>query len=138
MDMMNLREEEKKKSVPSLMFLTKKRCGTEKAQECTNGPKKRKYIKKEDATSPMVCLYLIFITRVIEEMENRDVAIIDIAGAFLHAGLEGGDQVLMVMEGRLAEFMAITEPKIYRKYISTHQKGKKVHCVNLQKHCVGC
>ena len=54
-----------------------------------------------------------FIAGVIEAMENRDIAGIDLPGAFLHADLEGEDQVLMVMEGRLAKLMAIIEPKIY-------------------------
>ena len=83
------------------MFLPEKRYGTVKAHECVNGSKQREYIKKEDATSPMVCLDSIFSIGVIEAIENRDVVIIDLSGAFLHSGLEGEDQVLMVMEGRL-------------------------------------
>ena len=94
------------------MFLTERRCGTIKVRECAYGSKQSEYIK-EDTASTTVCLDSIFIIGVIEVIENWDVMIIDLPGAFLHADLEGDDQVLMVIEGRLAEQVAITEPKIY-------------------------
>ena len=108
-----LTEEEKKRAIPLLMFVTEKRCGTVKARKCANGSKQREYIKTEDSSSPTVCLDSTLITGVIEAIENGDVAIIDLPDAFLHADLENNDQVQMVMEGRLAELMAMTEPKIY-------------------------
>ena len=40
---------EEKKATPSLMFLTRKICGTVKANECANGSKQRECIKKEGA-----------------------------------------------------------------------------------------
>jgi len=51
------------------------------------------------------------------------VVTIDIPGAFLHA--DNDDYVIMRMTGTLAELMAKTDPKVYRKYLSI-EKGKKV------------
>ena len=45
--------------------------------------------------------------------EKREVVTIDIPGAFLHA--DNGDYVIMRMTGTLAELMAKTDPKLYRK-----------------------
>ena len=50
-----------------------------------------------------MCLDFIFITRVIDAIENWNVAIIDLPGAFLHADFECDDQVLIIMEVRVAE-----------------------------------
>ena len=68
---------------------------------------------------------------------RRDVAVIDLPGASLNAELEGEDQVLMAMEGRLAKMRAITKPKNYKKHIITDQKERKVLHVKLQKALYG-
>ena len=96
------------------------------------------YKKRDDTMSCTVCLDSIFITGVIEAIVNRDIAVIDILGTFLHADLEGKDQVLMVIEGRLAKMMAITDPKIYRKCITTDKKGRKMPLLNCRKHYMDC
>ncbi len=59
---------------------------------------------------------------------------IDIPGAFLHATNE--DYVIMRMNGTLAELMAKTDPKLYRKYLSD-KKGKKVLYLRLKKALYG-
>ena len=59
---------------------------------------------------------------------------IDIPGAFLHA--TNDDYVVMRMNGTLAELMAKTDPKLYRKYL-TDEKGKKVLYLRLQKALYG-
>ncbi len=45
----------------------------------------------------------VFITLVIAKHEERDMATLDIAGAFLHAITD--EDVLMLLEGPLAELM---------------------------------
>ena len=59
---------------------------------------------------------------------------VDIPGAFLHANND--DYVIMRMTGTLAELMAKTDPKLYRKYLSV-EKGKKVLYLRLQKTLYG-
>ena len=65
------------------------------------------------------------------------MASIDLPSAFLHADLEGEDQVLMVMEGRLAELMAIIKPKMYHMIVAKESNGKKMLHVKLQKDLYG-
>ena len=65
------------------------------------------------------------------------MAIIDLPGGFLHADLENDDQVLMAMEGRLAELMAVIEPKIHPRFVAKDNDGKKVLYVKLMKALYG-
>jgi hypothetical protein len=125
-----LSDEDKKKALSLLIFLKEKQNGTVKAQSCANGSVQRLHLAKEEASSPTVALESIFVTSTIVARENREVVTIDIPGAFLHAKNE--DYVVMQMNGTLAELMAKTDPKLYRKYL-VDKKSKKVLHLCLQK-----
>ena len=130
----SLSDEEKKRALSSLIFLKEKRNGTVKARSCANGSVQREHVAKEEAASPTVALESVFVTAAIDAKENREVVTIDIPGAFLHAAND--DYVVMRMNGTLAELMAKTDPKLYRKYL-TDEKGKKVLYLRLQKALYG-
>ena len=55
----------------------------------------------------------------------------------MHADLDDDDQVLLVIKGRLAELMAIIEPKIYWMIVAKSINGKKVPYVKFQKALYG-
>jgi hypothetical protein len=59
-----------------------------KGRGCADGRKQRKYIAKEDASSPTVATESVFITAVIDAEEGRDVAVVDIPGAFMQANMD--------------------------------------------------
>jgi hypothetical protein len=130
----SLSDKEKKGALSSLIFLKKKRNGTVKARSCANGSVQREHVAKEEAASPTVALESVFVTAAIDGKENREVVTIDIPGAFLHAAND--DYVVMRMNGTLAELMAKTDNKLYRKYL-TDEKGKKVLYLRLQKALYG-
>ena len=90
------------------MFITKKRCGRVKARGCADGRKQRDMYSKEEAASPTVSTEAILLTSVIDAKEGQDVATTDIPVAYLNADMD--DEVIMVMEGRLAELMVQTAP----------------------------
>ena len=118
------------------MFLTEKQCRKIKARKCADGRKQREYVNKQDAASPTVSLDSIFI--MVEAYENMDVAVIDVPRDFLHAKLENEDEFIMVMKGCLAELMVMTEPKVYRKYVTINRRVQPVLYVKLQKALLGC
>ena len=93
---------------------------------CANGSKQRTYegYNKNNTALPMTTTESVFITRVIDALENRAVAILDLPGAFLHAN--NNEEIVMALEGPLAEMMAMVDPKLYRKHITTNSKGKSV------------
>jgi hypothetical protein len=92
------------------------------ARSCAKGSVQWDHIAKEEAASPTVALESEFVTAAIDAKENREVVTIDIPGAFLHA--TNNDYVVMRMNGMLAELMAKTDPKLYRKYLTDEKKRK--------------
>ena len=101
-------------AVSSLLFLTEKRDGKLKSRMCADGSKQRTYegYDKNDAASPTAATESVLITGVIDAKEKRKVATIDLPGAFLHA--LNDEEIIMVLEGPLAEMMAMVDPKLYR------------------------
>ena len=100
----DLTRDQKQASLRYLMFLTKKRCGRIKARGCADGRKQRKTTSKEDASAPTVAIEAVMLSAVIDAMERRDVATVDIPGAFMQADI---DEVVHVnFEGEIAEMLA--------------------------------
>ena len=63
-------------------------------------------------------------------MEERDIATVDIPGAFMQADI---DEVVHVkFEGEIAEMLVRMDPKMYRQYIKD-EHGKSVLYVELLK-----
>ena len=92
--------------------------------------------EKEEAASPTVALESVLLTAAIDAHKRRDVAVVDIPGAFLQAGLD--DNVWVLFDGTLAELMVKAAPEIYSKYVTINNKGKKVLYVKLKKALYGC
>ena len=120
---------QRRKALESLLFLEEKKTGNIKGRMCANGSKQRDEFTKGEATSPTVTTDAVIITSAIDAHEGRDVAVIDLPGAFLHATMD--DVVHMVMHGRLAELMAETAPELYRKYITHGKNGEAMLYVTL-------
>jgi hypothetical protein len=71
-----------------LMFLKRKRCGKIKARGCADGRKQRRYATKDDAASPTVSNEAAFITAMIDALEDREVAVADLPGAFMQEDMD--------------------------------------------------
>jgi hypothetical protein len=113
---------DKKKALSSLILLKEKSDGTIKACKYADGSKQREHYAKEEITSPTVSTDSLFITAAINAHKERDIATADLPGAFLHA--DNKDFTIICLGGILAELMVKTAPNIYRKYITTDQKGR--------------
>jgi Reverse transcriptase (RNA-dependent DNA polymerase) len=66
--------------------------------------------------------------------ENRDVATVDLPGAFMHADMD--DTVHIKLVGKMAELLVMVDPKLYRKYIK-FESWKPVLYARLQKALYG-
>jgi hypothetical protein len=133
-DPASLSPDEKKNALQYLMFLKKKRSGVIKGRGCADGRKQRLYTSKEEASSPTVAIESVMLSCVINAMEARDVATVDIPGAFMQADMD--DVVHMKLEGKMAELLVRIDPKLYRKHIQV-QRGKQVLYVELKKALYG-
>eukprot|EP00957_Ditylum_brightwellii_P022285 1681679-Ditylum_brightwellii.AAC.1 len=71
-------QDEKKKLLQYLMFLTKKRCGRIKGQRCADRRKQCSYIPKDDTSAPTVAIESLMLSCFIDAKEGRDVATVDI------------------------------------------------------------
>ena len=92
------------------------------------------YTPKDEASSPTVATESVLLSCVIDAKERRDVATVDIPGAFMQ-----GDQdetVHMRLEGTLAELLTKCDPKLYRQYVVT-ENNKPVLYVELIKALYG-
>jgi hypothetical protein len=126
----DLTKEQKRASLRCLMILTKKRCGRIKARGCADGRKQRATTRKEDASAPTVSIEAVMLSATIDAMEGRDVATVDIPGAFVQADM---DEVVHVkFEGEMAEMLVKLDPKPCRKCVKD-ENGKTVVHVELLK-----
>ena len=63
----------------------------------------------------------LFLTFLVDAMEHRKFATVDIPGAFMQADMEG-ETVNMKLEVKMAELLTKLNPKLYWKY-ATNEKG---------------
>ena len=101
------------------MFLKKKRCGKVKGRGCADGKKQRLYTIKDDVSSPTVFTESLLPIYVIDTMESRDVATVNIPGAFMQSNMEGinGETTYMKLEGCMIDILNGLDPKLYEKHI---------------------
>ena len=117
------------------MFLTKNRCGRIKGRGCADGRSQREYTTEEDASAPTVCIESVLISSCTQDArENRDIATVDLPGAFMHADMK--DHVHIKLVGKMAELLVMADPKLYRKFIKI-EHGKPVLYAKLRKALYG-
>eukprot|EP00957_Ditylum_brightwellii_P022548 1701161-Ditylum_brightwellii.AAC.1 len=107
-----------------------------KARGCADGCKQRDMYSKEEAVSPTVLIEAILLTNVIDAKEGYKVTTTDIPVAYLDADMD--DEVIMVMEGQLAELMVQMAPELYQKYLEVGKNNKPIMYVKLCKALYGC
>jgi hypothetical protein len=74
---------QKERILESHIFVEEKRDGKIRARKVVSGNKQRNYITKEDVSSPTVSAEVVMLTCVIDAVEGRDVAVIDVPNAFV-------------------------------------------------------
>ena len=77
---------------------------------------------------------LIFLIAIIDAMEGRDVAVVDIPGAFMQANMD--ELVHVQFTGKMAEMLLEINHDMYAPYVS-YKKGQKVMYVELLRALYG-
>ena len=106
---------QRKRTLSYLMYLKWKSTGRIKGRGCADSRKQREYITRQEATSSTVSTEAVLMTAIFDASEGREVAIIDIPGAYLHADMD--DIVFVRFEGTMVEFLEKIDPKMYRPYV---------------------
>jgi hypothetical protein len=121
----NLTPEQRQEALAYLMFLKRKRCGTIKGRGCADGRPQRRYIAKEDASSPTVAKESVFLSALIDAAEGREVAVVDIPGAFMQADMD--EETFVRIDGKMAELLIDIDPDMYRPYVVHEGKGIAIY-----------
>ena len=116
------------------MFIKRKRCGKIKGCGCADGRKQRTYIAKEDSTAPTVSMEAVFLTAVIDSLENRDVAVLDVPGAFMQADID--ELVHVRFTGEMVKMLLQIDEQMYSEYV-VMEKGEQVMYMELLKALYG-
>jgi hypothetical protein len=111
------------------MYLKEKRDGKIKGRGCADGRSQRVYTSKSETSSPTCSLAGLIITCVIDAFEKRNVATVDLPGAFLQTKMPNDEPDVHVMiEGRMAELLAKISPETYQKYVHQHRGKAMIYC----------
>jgi hypothetical protein len=104
---------------------------------CANSSKERQEpgYKNEDGASHTVATNSIMITATIDAHKCRNVATIDIPGAFLH--VYNGKDTFLLLRVHLAELMVQVNPALYPKYIIYGKNNKPHLYIKLSKAIYG-
>ena len=116
------------------MFHKKKRNGIIKGRGCADGRKQQAYTIKEEVSSPTVAIEAVMLSFVIDTKKHRDVATVDLPGAFMQADMD--EVVHMRTEGTMAELLICIHPQLYCKYVVV-EGTKKVLYIELCKALYG-
>ena len=123
-----LTDQERRRTMKSLIFLVENRDKTVKARTCANGSTQREYIDREDAASPTAITDSILITSVIDTKQGRDVMTVDVPNAFVQTEIDqSGEKILMKIRGVLVDILVGMEPEDYKDFVVVHGKHKVLY-----------
>ena len=134
----DLTPEEKEAAMNAVSLIKEKRCGKLKARICADGSKQKRYLAPEESVaSPTSSNEGTIASFMIDAYERRMIAVLDIPGAYLHAGVKHDKRrVLLKLKGIFVDLMCKANPK-YRKYVC-YKKGEKVLYLKLLRALYGC
>jgi hypothetical protein len=131
-----LTKKQKEQVLESHILVKQNRDGKIKAQKVIGGNKQCNYITKEDVSSLSVSVEAVMLTCIIDAVEDRDIAVVDILNAFAQTVVSEEDaehRVIVCIRGPLVEILVSIAPDVYGPYVSTNKSGQKVlimECLN--------
>ena len=102
-----LTPEVKKKVLRAINLIKEKHCGKIKARTCANGAPQRKYIPREEASSPTLKLESLMALILINAYEKRDVAIFVVPGAYIFADIDKNKFAQLKIEEKFVKIMNV-------------------------------
>ena len=129
--------QQKLSALEAVNLIKEKRCGKIKGRTCANGSKQHKYLKEgETIASPTISTEALLTSYAIDAFEERDVAIFDVPGAYLHASFPKGKYVLLKLRDEFVDIMCEVNPA-YKPFVR-NEKGKKVLYLRILQALYGC
>ena len=116
------------------MFLKQTHCGKIKGRGCADSWKQRVYIAEEDSMAPTVSTKGVFLTAVIDVLENWDVAVLDVPGAFMQADFD--ELVHVRFTDEMVKMLLQIDKEMYGEYV-VMEKGEQDMYMELLKALYG-
>ena len=108
------------------MFLKRKRNRKTKGRGCADGCPQQEYITKEESSSPIVSLYALMGSCVMDALDNRKVITVDIPGAFLQGDWpQDKHPGYIILEGIMVDIIYKIDPSYYKNVIWSKDRIKK-------------
>ena len=134
----DLTDLERRAAMTVVSLIKEKRCGKLKGRMCANGSTQKRYLQPEESiTSPTVSNEGLLSTFVIDAYEGRNIAVVDIPGAYLHAGVNHDKRrVIIKLQDEFVDMMCQVNEK-YKAYVC-YEKGRKTLYLKLLRALYGC
>ena len=109
-----------------------------KARICADGSQQKKYLEPDESiASPTSSNEGTIASFMIDAYERRTIAVLDIPGAYLHAGVKHDKRrVLLKLTGIFVDLMCRVNPK-YKEYVC-YENGVKTLYLKLLRALYGC
>ena len=120
----SLTTEQKAQALRAINLIKEKRDGKIKGRCCSDGSGQRKFVPREEASSPTISVESLIALVTIFAFEKRDVAVFDVPGAYLQADLPDDKFALLKFEGQFVDIMVEVNPDFAESV--RYEKGRKV------------
>jgi hypothetical protein len=131
----NLTHEQKRNALRAVNLIKIKRDGRVKGRACADGSTQRQYVPRDEASSPTLSLEALMALLLINAYEERDTAIFDVPGAYLHAKIPDDKFAILKIEGEFVDIMCEVNPE-YKDDVR-FENGKKVLYVQILRALYG-
>ena len=84
---------------------------------------------------PMVSTEAVFLTAIINALEDRNVAVLDVPGAFMQADIN--ELVHVRFKGEMVNMLLQIDNEMYKDYVMMEKKGEQVMYMELLKALYG-
>ena len=93
-----LTKEQKQKALRGVNLIKQKRTGSIKGRMCANGAPHRKFVPREEASSPTLSLEALIMSPTIDAHERQKVTVFDVPRSYLQTELLKDKFVLLMLE----------------------------------------
>ena len=130
----DLTETQRTSALRIINLIKEKQNGRLKGRSVADGRLQRVLYTKDETSSPTATPESILLTAMIAVVEDRQVAVADVTGAYLNADMD--DFVLIRLSGDNVDMMCDTNPT-YEQFV-TSENGRKTLFLQLKKTLYGC
>jgi hypothetical protein len=130
----SLTSQQRKWALLILLFMVMKRNGTLKSRACADGRQQRVWTNKEDVSSPTPCIEALKYTLIINALEERDVATVDLPEQFLQTDMD--EEIYLKINGPLAVLLVESDKGRWEKHLRK-EHGRPVIYVRCKKAIYG-